>query len=1214
MMLDPPKRPRPLTVYVLTRNVLMTFFAVTSTAACGLVDAYLGSEHPPIVSIDTKPPQYTQADDAQFSFSCSKSDCTFYCLHLPPNKTREYAKQDFSPCNAEHLVPGLNEGSQFLAVFAKDSAGRESQVIGLEWVVDQTAPRTQFPAGLSAYINPQTTGIGFYCEDASPCTYTCQLDEGPKRSCQPPLRLEVLPHGTLLKLWVQAEDAAGNLESLNRANQKTLNIDLEPPIVEITGYPGKTSGGRDNRVGFAVSFQTSDLGTAGAERFECQLDTEPVISDCSSPWEAIVTLTSSAATESFHSLRIRATDAANNQSEWTQKAWLLDRVAPLVLILSRPGFTSTDRTPLFDFACSEANCSYRCQLDAGDEFSCPAQFVTESLKAGTHRINVVAVDLAGNRSEAVNYDWSIIGRWKNFDSSGFHSCGIDQDQQLYCWGQNEFGQIGSLTAIRYGQDKYHESQPTPTRVGAANNWIQVSTGYAQSCGIKSDQSLWCWGLNKHGGDIYGRLGTGSNVEYHAQPQLLFGQDWTHVKVGKELSCATKSDHSVWCWGPRIPQPTAVPLEISSDETLDATLAIEISNEVCVLAKMSRLGSQVTRQYCEWVDHIPGSLRAQSELTAGGLRQLSLGFDHECAITNGDHLYCRGQNTFGQTGNNPEISFGWKRIGAENEEWKSSVAGKSFSCGIKSDGSLWCWGAERLGLRADEAAKIEEPTRLGLDTDWADLITGPHSHSVCAVKSDTTLFCFGDNRFGQLGFDRGDKLIPHAVNAPHATGWLDVDVGENHSCALRDDNEIYCWGSNQSLQSLTSATSLTPRWAKGQLGANILDRSVNSLQHLETRFASTPQPVVSTGVLQPPPHHDLTETLKSWTHSPQWSGLDIFSFGNGNVAWQQDEDVFSWGDNQHSVLGLDRLRILDLGPPTQYELQSDCSSDAHQQISGPYETVPVEAWSEISLGKTHGCARGRPENNGGARLYCWGANQSGQLANGMSSGVCVNGPMSNQAILPDISGSLSNAEVWIDVVSGMNFSCATDIDSHLQCWGENSSGQLGLGHFNDTNTPRLQGNREYFIVAAGAKHACAIDDLGDLWCWGDSQFGQIGINARGANPSPSQVELPMSVQSGEWQSFDAGAFHNCGIIDDQFEYSLWCWGSNRHGQLGLGDKTDQLLPVRVAPDQQWNIISAGTDHSCGISTEGRLYCWGSNSYGKLGHGETALWLNQPTEMN
>ena len=86
----------------------------------------------------------------------------------------------------------------------------------------------------------------------------------------------------------------------------------------------------------------------------------------------------------------------------------------------------------------------------------------------------------------------------------------------------------------------------------------------------------------------------------------------------------------------------------------------------------------------------------------------------------------------------------------------------------------------------------------------------------------------------------------------------------------------------------------------------------------------------------------------------------------------------------------------------------------------------------------------------------------------------------------------------------------------------------------------------------------------------------------------------------WQSVSTGADHGCGIQTDN---TLWCWGYNKVGALGLGDTEDRFVPTRVGQDSDWAMVRAGRSHTCGIRTDHTLWCWGYNIKGQLGLGDT-----------
>jgi alpha-tubulin suppressor-like RCC1 family protein len=163
-------------------------------------------------------------------------------------------------------------------------------------------------------------------------------------------------------------------------------------------------------------------------------------------------------------------------------------------------------------------------------------------------------------------------------------------------------------------------------------------------------------------------------------------------------------------------------------------------------------------------------------------------------------------------------------------------------------------------------------------------------------------------------------------------------------------------------------------------------------------------------------------------------------------------------------------LLTWGDPTDGALGRGGTSTPPAPIGGGF--------SAVALGASHGCGIK------GAALYCWGTNQSGELgANGVApSAVPVR--------------SLQGLDDVVEVALGSGFGCVRRQQGEVQCWGRNDRGQLGRGVQASTATGEpaapVGGGRTYRAVAAGAAHACAIEQSGVLDCWGDNTNGQIGL--------------------------------------------------------------------------------------------------------------------------
>ena len=127
------------------------------------------------------------------------------------------------------------------------------------------------------------------------------------------------------------------------------------------------------------------------------------------------------------------------------------------------------------------------------------------------------------------------------------------------------------------------------------------------------------------------------------------------------------------------------------------------------------------------------------------------------------------------------------------KWRTTQTFDGHACGLKTDDTLWCWGENGQGQLGDgTTGKKGSPTPIELGSTWNDVGVGT-THS-CAIRNDQSLFCWGDNRYGQLGDGTTtSRTTPTAVGLKGP--WLAVSVGVDHSCGLRGDLSLWCWGLN-----------------------------------------------------------------------------------------------------------------------------------------------------------------------------------------------------------------------------------------------------------------------------------------------------------------------------------------------------------------------------------------------------------------------------------
>jgi alpha-tubulin suppressor-like RCC1 family protein len=248
-----------------------------------------------------------------------------------------------------------------------------------------------------------------------------------------------------------------------------------------------------------------------------------------------------------------------------------------------------------------------------------------------------------------------------------------------------------------------------------------------------------------------------------------------------------------------------------------------------------------------------------------------------------------------------------------------------------------------------------------------------------------------------------------------------------------------------------------------------------------------------------------------------------------------------------------------------------------------------------------------------RAYCWGWNVFGALGVGTDTGpehcnvfyACSRRPVA-------VLGGLSFREVS----GGFGFTCGVTTDNRIYCWGINYGGTLGIGTNAgpeicggtacSTKPVALVGGLRFRQVAAGDQHACGVTTEYRAYCWGQNSQGQLGV---GTNTGPETCGVPCStkpvaVHGGlTFRQIGVGLYHTCGVTT---ENRVYCWGSNRYGQLG--DSTPvlrRLTPSPVAGARRFRQVAAGYYHTCAVTTLSRAFCWGNGRNGQLGNGKTYL---------
>ena len=233
--------------------------------------------------------------------------------------------------------------------------------------------------------------------------------------------------------------------------------------------------------------------------------------------------------------------------------------------------------------------------------------------------------------------------------------------------------------------------------------------------------------------------------------------------------------------------------------------------------------------------------------------------------------------------------------------------------------------------------------------------------------------------------------------------------------------------------------------------------------------------------------------------------------------------------------------------------------------------------------------------------------------------CDDGNQNNDDTCPSDCSALQRLAL------GSNHSCILHGEGKVRCWGNNMSGQLGLGDTaNRGDAPGELPTQDVALggvaveIAAGGDHTCARLNTGEIRCWGSNAYGQLGRNNKiTIGDNPGEVASGFAVVGAPAVRVVAGHAHTCVITQAG---QVRCWGRNQNGQLGtgnvasLGDDPGELPTVDIPLNFVKVIdIAAGGIHTCALSDAGKVRCWGNGLYGQLGYGNTNHLGNGPGEL-
>ncbi len=779
-------------------------------------------------------------------------------------------------------------------------------------------------------------------------------------------------------------------------------------------------------------------------------------------------------------------------------------------------------------------------------------------------------------------------------SAGRNFCAIDTSGKVWCWGWDNYGQLG----IGYKVTKYVCSDGTtasedfyyftPVKVKLPDNltFSQISVSVAGACAVSTDGELWCWGDNTYSG--FG-AGARKKIYYPIRIDNPQGKKWTKVAVGGENGCAIDEDEKLWCWGKDKlgtfesvdPSKPYFATEASQYNWIDIQASV---SGICGLTETHRLfcmgdNSNGTMGFGEGIAFsvIPREVRVPGGGTTW--KKFSMGFYTTCGIDENGKLYCWGNNgeTLLGTGKfTPYIQYAPVEIGDPDLSWKDVSVGFKTICAVTTSNQVYCWGIGTEGINnwgslLTYNSPISTATPMLTDltnVDWTQFSLGDRTG--CAIDPDGKLFCWGS----RLAYGLPDPEAlqckplldkPLEVQNPYFKKWVDVKTVYGGTIALDEDGNMW-WGG----LGMDRVDGLGLRFPESEIGNQ--EPLFTSLYPIEstddTKWKKIGESYIIPGQLS---------DYQRVNYRPH-------SFHTCSIS--KEGKLYCWGSNGSGQLGLGFI-------------------DDNNLYSYPLQVTHSYKWIDVATNgwKKQTCAI--DENHD---LYCWGANNFGHL--GIGDELIKTVPFPTKITRPA-------GVKWEKIYPSLFGFCALSTEKQLYCWGDMDLMSAVTGSYYDSvTTPILisdVSNMKFKKIAFSLMAIYGLTEDNRLYSWGYNVeyllgrgFETIKENSskRWKYYEPGEIKNPLGLG---WIDISSYLLTACAI---DTEHNLWCWGrsgnwDDTYVKAGFNFYTP-IIPgytfekalstphqIKIG-DYKFKTVSIGLDRICALTLDDKLYCWGGDS--------------------
>lgn len=647
----------------------------------------------------------------------------------------------------------------------------------------------------------------------------------------------------------------------------------------------------------------------------------------------------------------------------------------------------------------------------------------------------------------------------------------------------------------------------------------------------------------------------------------------------------------------------------------------------------------------------------------GATKVATGWDHSCAIVSSGSVKCWGSNATGQLGDGTTVS---SRRAVDVAGVLGAVeisAGRGFTCVVLSSGAAKCWGdnsQKQLGNNSAVAFSTSAVDVAGIGTSSK---VAAAQYSACVILLDTTVKCWGDNRYGQVS--NGGTVSPVATPSTARFGAssnlqdvtsISSDPFADVFCVVTATSRGWCWGTNGVYQRGNNTTAANPYMSSpngltsgvqsiavggGHACASVTGDVIKcwgyNVQGGASGGASRSNVPIPTTVSGASGSNVLLGIYSSCSYSNAtdwkcWGLNSSFERGDGGP---DGGGPYSVEVSRHALLVVDKPNL-----PTSVQVTSYSTSAISLSWVAPSSTggVPIydylievkeglNAWSTINDGM--GTATSFTWNSavkGSTYLFRVSAVNLSDLSSepvALSSSVIARVVPGSPTAVQETSHTDSSLTIAWDAPIDDGGSPVLDYKIEIQpaggSWVVYNDGVSTATSAQITGLTR--GNRyavrvsavsaegvgaatvsEKFMSMSLGRHSCAVLISGRVSCWGLNTAGQLGSPPSGAVYKQVLIENVSNAVK-----VDVGTNHSCALLSDQ---TVKCWGGNEFGQLGNGAESNWAAATAVSGLSGVLDISTGNGFSCASKSDGTSWCWGSNSDGQIGVSTATAKSNVP----